>query len=398
VSPRKSAGLSYAGPWIPIAAAAGTIAFLYLLPDLEPIAKRSIAVGLGLAFALVVGALVAFFTAPRSSPSRANSRSYSLVLQRISGLRALIDCVPSDHPACAEVKEARAQVALVEKRLGLDADLNVVGDQVDPSWANGAAYQDLWTAIHRAEEALIACASKEELKAGIIHDKLRVKGSHLAKSLDQELDRITTELYGTSPNLSEVSARLRQIRRAVNEYRDERWDGLVRARNRLVRSAVMTAWTAYGLLVLALALLVPRESLAAGCVFFIVGALVGLVAQVRSDARHNLAVEEYGLTSARLYQTVLASGLAGVAGVLLMPFLAEVATAASGAAEVQPTKAFNVALNPGQLILAAIFGLSPQVIFDRLTTSAEKYQDQLATTQAAQAAPTKEETAEAGAG
>lgn len=204
--------------------------------------------------------------------------------------------------------------------------------------------------------------------------------------------------YGTSPNLPEVSARLRQIRRAVNEYRDERWDGLVRARNRLVRSAVMTAWTAYGLLVLALALLVPRDSLAAGCVFFIVGALVGLVAQVRSDARHNLAVEEYGLTSARLYQTVLASGLAGVAGVLLMPFLAEVATAASGATEVQPTKAFNVALNPGQLILAAIFGLSPQVIFDRLTTSGEKYKDELANTQAAQAAPTTEETADAGAG
>lgn len=134
---------------------------------------------------------------------------------------------------------------------------------------------------------------------------------------------------------------MRQIRRAVNEYRDERWDGLVRARNRLVRSAVMTAWTAYGLLVLALALLVPRDSLAAGCDFFIVGALVGLVAQVRSDARHNLAVEECGLTSARLYQTVLASGLAGVAGVLLMPFLAEVATAASGAADVQPTKAFQ---------------------------------------------------------
>src|SRR5207244_179348 len=89
----------------------------------------------------------------------------------------------------------------------------------------------------------------EELKAGIIHDKLRVKGSPLSKALEQELDRITTELNGQPANLLGVRARLRQVRRAVNEYRDERWDGLVRARLRLVRSAVMTAWTAYGLLI-----------------------------------------------------------------------------------------------------------------------------------------------------
>lgn len=380
-----------------MAAAAGTIACLYLLPRFETIPTRSLAIGLGLGFAAVVGTCIAVLMGPRSSPSRANQRSYSLVLQRICALRARLECItPAEH-SCTEVKEAKAQVDLLEKRLGLDGDLHQVTDPVDPSWASGAAYQDLWAGIHRAEEVLIACASPEELKAGIIHDKLRVKGAHLSKSLDQELDRITTELHG-SANLLEVSARLLQIRRAVNEYRDERWDGLVRARLRLVRSAVMTAWTAYGLLVLALVLRVPRDSLTAGSVFFIVGALVGLVAQGRSDARTNEAVEDYGLTSARLYQTVLASGLAGVAGVLLMPFLAQVATAASGATGVAPSTVFNVSLNPGQLILAAIFGLSPQVIFDRFTASADQYKTELSTSQAAQPATAQADAAETGAG
>lgn len=355
--------------------------------------------GLGLVFALLVGAVIAVLTAPRSSPSRANSRAYALVLQRICALRARFDCLAPSEGACAELEEAKAQVDQVEKRLGLHGDVPLT-DLVDPAWTSGAAYQDLWTAIHRAEEALIACASEADLKAGIIHDKLRVKGSHLAKSLDKELDRITTELHRPSKNLLEVGARLRQIRRAVNEYRDERWDGLVRARLRLVRSALATAWTAYGLLILALALRVPRDSIAAGCVFFIVGALVGLVAQVRSDARRNEAVEDYGLTSARLYQTVLASGLAGVAGVLLMPFVAELASAASGAAGTgtELTTVFNVALNPGQLILAAVFGLSPQIIFDRLTASADQYKAQLSTTQAAQSAAPAADAAETGAG
>ncbi len=396
MGPRTSAGLSHAAPWIPISAAAGTIAALYLLLGSETIETRRIAVGLGLGFALLVGALTAILTASRSSPSRANTRAFALVMQRICALRARFDCLPLPQGACAELREAKGQVDLVQNRLGLDSDLNSRTDPVDPSWSSGAGYQDLWTAIHRAEEALIACASKAELTASIVHDKLRVKGSHLAKSLDKELDRITTELHGQSPDLPEIKARLREIRRAVNEYCDERWDGLVRARLRLVRSALMTAWTAYGLLILALALRVPRDSIAAGCVFFIVGALVGLVAQVRSDARRNEAVEDYGLTAARLYQTVLASGLAGVAGVLLMPFVAEVASAASGAAGAELTTVFNVALNPGQLILAAIFGLSPQVIFDRLTASADQYKAQLATTQGAQP-PTVADAPETGA-
>ena len=394
MGPRTSAGMSHAAPWVPISAAAGTIAALYLLLGSGTLETRRIAVGIGLGFALLVGALIATLTAPRSSPSRANSRAYALVRQRICALRARFDCLTPREGACIELEEAKAQVDQVEKRIGLgDAPLT---ELIDPSWSTGAGYQDLWTAIHRAEEALIAYASDAELSAGIFHDKLRVKGSHLAKTLEEELDSITTELHKPSGDLPEVRARLREIRRAVNEYRDERWDGLVRARLRLVRSALMTAWTAYGLLILAVVLRVPRDSIAAGLVFFIVGALVGLVAQVRSDARRNEAVEDYGLASARLYQTVLASGLAGVAGVLLMPFVAQVASAASGAAGAGMTNAFNVALNPGQLILAAVFGLSPQLIFDRLTASADQYKAQLSTTQAAHPAAPAAESREAG--
>jgi hypothetical protein len=270
----------------------------------------------------------------------------------------------------------------MEAQLGIQ-DGDDVADPVGPAWATGAGYQDLWNAIHRAEEALLVFAPKEELKATVDQEKLRVQGSELAKPLNEELERIMTQVFAptTSPDaLVEVRARLRQLRRAINEWRDERWDGLIRARLRLVRSAVATAWTAFGLLVLALALGAPRDSIGASAVFFFVGALVGLVAQVRSDARQEEAVEDYGLAGARLYQTVLASGLAAVAGVLLTPLLAEVAGAASQPDAAALSNKFNVALNPGQLIPAAVFGLSPQVLFDRLKSSADQYKTQLAKT------------------
>jgi hypothetical protein len=382
MSPRITAGLVQAALWIPMAAAVGTMAAVFVLPNGDTDVTRRLAVLIGLGFAALVGAVVTLVLGPRSSPRRANSRSYALVRQRILSLHAQFDHLPLPAHDSAELTEAKELVARMEEQLGIQDGVEVA-DPVDPSWVTGAGYQDLWNGIHRAEEALLVFASKEELKAAVDQETLRVDGSALAKPLGDELERITAPLYAPSAGpdvLDEVRARLRQIRRAINEWRDERWDGLVRARLRLVRSAVATAWTAFGLLVLALALGAPRDGIGACAVFFFVGALVGLVAQVRSDARQEEAVEDYGLASARLYQTVLASGLAAVAGVLLTPLLAEVAGAASQGAGATLTNTFNVALNPGQLIPAAIFGLSPQVLFDRLKSSADQYKSQLAQT------------------
>jgi len=385
VSPRVMAGLAQAAPWIPMAAAVGTLTSIYVLPDSETDVTRRLAVVIGLALAALAGVVVALVLGPRSSPRRANSRSFALVRQRILSLRAQFEYLTVSDHARADFQKAKDLVALMEKQLGMEGADQVV-DPVSPMWATGAGYQDMWNAIHGAEEALLVFASKEELKAIVDEEKLRVKDSELATSLDAELDRIMTQLYAPDTGadvLAEVRARLRQMRRAINEWRDERWDGLVRARLRLVRSAVATAWTAFGLLVLALALGAPRDSIGACAVFFFVGALVGLVAQVRSDARHEEAIEDYGLASARLYQTVLASGLAAVGGVLLTPLLAEVAGAASQPDPATLTNKFNVALNPGQLVPAAVFGLSPQILFDRLRSSADQYKSQLAKTMVA---------------
>lgn len=387
---RIAAGLALAAPWIPIAAAAGIIGALYLSAGPETHQTRQVAVLIGLAFGALIGAVAAATTAQRSTPQRANSRAYAQVMERVRALRVQIAGVQKrvdakEVSSSAALEEATAQILAVEERLCLVGP-NVPARAIDPTWSSAAAYQDLWTGIHRAEEALVLYATRDELAAGLSNDRLRVASSPLGKSFVGEIEQLATALDGSPAELAAAAIRLRGIRRAINEYRDGRWDGLITARNHLVSSALMTAWTAFGLLVLAVALGAPRDSIAAGGVFFLVGALVGLLAQVRSDARHHDVVEDYGLASARLYQTVLASGLAGVAGVLLMPIAIDLG-GNSATTTASLSTVFNVTQNPGQLLIAGVFGLSPQLLFDRLGATADQYKAQLSSTQVASAEP-----------
>lgn len=376
MSLRLSAGFIHAAPWVPLMAAAATLAGLYLLPGGDTLPTRQWSVFLGLIVGLAVGYCIAALTAPRSTARRANSRSYALALQRVASLHARCKELGRGDRVDAALAEAEAQLGLISGRLG-----NTCGQTryraVDPSWSTGSGYQDLWTGIHRAEEALLIAGTTDEFRASITHDLLRFEGSGMAPFIGKELRQIEKDLDEDQGKGAELGPRIRELRRAVNEYRDERWDALIRARLRLMRSALMTAWTSYVLLVLALALQVPRGTVTAGAVFFVVGALIGLVAQVRKDARRDEAVEDYGLMAARLYQTVLASGLAGVGGVLLIPFLVEVVGSTSGGSSAPEPDAFDLSVNPGSLVLAAIFGLSPQILLDRLGDAGDKYKAQL---------------------
>jgi hypothetical protein len=400
VERRITAGLAYAAPWIPIAAAAGIIAALHLPSGAETYQGREVAVLVGLGFAAFVGVAAAIVSAPRSTPQQANSRAYAQVMERLRALRVRIASVgkmvsEKNADSSSGLEEATAHLLAVEERLCLVGP-NAPSRAIDPTWASASAYQDLWTGIHRAEEALISYATHDELVAGVASDKLRVAGSPLSK-FAPELEKVAADLDRSKAEDAAVASRLRLIRRAINDYRDGRWDGLITARNHLVRSALMTAWTAFSLLLLAVTLGAPRESIAAGAVFFLVGALVGLLAQVRADAKRNDVVEDYGLASARLYQTVLASGLAGVAGVLIMPIAIDVGGASSSTGATL-SSVFNVTQNPGQLLLAAVFGLSPQLLFDRLGATADQYKAQLTSTQVSSSGSGTSETAETGEG
>lgn len=120
-----------------------------------------------------------------------------------------------------------------------------------------------------------------------------------------------------------------------------------------------------------------------------------MLAQLRADARSDDAVEDYGLTLARMYQTVLASGLAGVGGVVLMAIAIETSGATGGSAPPKGLSDIFALGNPGQLLIAAVFGLTPQLLIDRLSATADKYKEQLAATQVGSSAPPAASSGEA---
>jgi hypothetical protein len=178
---------------------------------------------------------------------------------------------------------------------------------------------------------------------------------------------------------------LREVRHALNEFRDDRHDGLIRARNRLVWTMLAVGVTTYLLLSLALVAAVPVKYIQAVAVLYLIGAIVGLFNRLRVEAGQSSAVEDFGLSQARLVVTPLVSGLAAVGGVYLIAALPALLPAGGGPPSTAPNLAdvFDLATNPIALVYAAIFGLAPSTLTSRLTLASSRLEKDLQSTEAA---------------
>lgn len=272
-------------------------------------------------------------------------------------------------------------------------------------WALAYGYVRAWERLHRAEEEKLFAATPDELIAEAGRDVLRLQGSNI-ENRDQLLDqlqRATSVLAvnaGVSAGVVPASAitglvppfqppddmiarrMIRQVRRAINEYRDDRRLALVRARNQLLGTIILTALVTYQLVVLAILAGAPRPAFTSAIAFFLVGATVGLFNRLYLDASTETAVEDYGLAAARLLHTPVLCGLAALGGALIVPLLSVQInpTIDTNAATIAaPTLAgiFDIAQRPFALVLAAVFGLTPSALISRLQNEAEKYKSDL---------------------
>jgi hypothetical protein len=121
----------------------------------------------------------------------------------------------------------------------------------------------------------------------------------------------------TAPQ-SMARAVLRTVRCSINEHRGGSWNGFIVARNRLLGTLLVTALAAYALLAIAIISNVPKHTIVAAATFFLVGASVGLFNRLRAQSQADAAVEDYGLSAARLVTIPVFSGLAAIAGVVLI--------------------------------------------------------------------------------
>jgi hypothetical protein len=153
----------------------------------------------------------------------------------------------------------------------------------------------------------------------------------------------------------------------------------------------------YVLVSLGIVMQTPIDMIVAAASYFLVGAIVGLFSRLRTESEAERAIEDFGLSSARLIHRPLFSGLAAISGVVLIGMLsgplnsplmpagnvvgAGQAGPAAVAAQVVPLDhIFDLQKYPFGLILAALFGLTPSLLIRRLEQETDKYKIDLKST------------------
>jgi len=305
-------------------------------------------------------------------------------------------------------------------------------------WILGKGYLDLLRLVHRSEEALIMCESVDLVMADAAKDRRRLSGANTPQRddlltelhdalhlLDPEMMQALEDLrreHGDGsiraavasvaaqvpqPQLrsSEREALARQmlkdVRFAVNEFRDASRARLVEARNNLVARLFLTALTTSLLVVFIVAEVDPHFSspqvapdklsnaVMDGAVLYAVGATVGLLSRLYADLSREKVGGDYGYSHVRLFQTFLVSGLAGVAGVyigVVLPILGNQLPSPSTPphADIPSLAAiFDLQTFPAAVLYAAVFGLAPGLVFDRLWGAVDRYRDNLQSSEAA---------------
>jgi hypothetical protein len=375
-------------------------------------AVQDLALAIGTLSALVVWFAVSWFYRHSATAERQNVEVYAELCQRYAELDAQLATWCVDSANVDPVKRA-AYVAACAHRDAIASELGL-GSSPAPKglrWVLATGYIAVWKRLHRAEEALISIQPTDIVASEAVFDEMRIQGSNLptcpqlVSKIRYALQAISPSVLGalTSPTgpphqpdsapsgLSEAEARgiLRQVRYVLDEYRDQRWDGLVRERNHLIETVIFTRVTAFILLALAILLKVPPYTILAAAVFYLTGAAIGFFNQLRPvDNGTQTPVEDYGLFSASLIQTPVFSGLAGVGGVLIttmvvaglthgIPTLAQTSAAVPSLADI-----FNLNTDRFGIVVAALFGLTPQLLINRLQDMAAQYKSDIGSTQA----------------
>lgn len=403
---------------------------LYLLPEKQFVwfqGRGDIAALLvGAGVALLFGTFIAFPKSDFSASNNINPDIYGVLQSEFQGLDARVaaycatagseDAKPLKSASCALAREHRDVIA---SELGLPTSEK---PKVSPKptsgarWVLGTGYIDMWHRLHAADEALFVVKPCTELVGDGLHDVMRLKDSRIVNSVEH-IDRLRTaiaifgaERYLATPppvpfvrkspitdeDRDQARIVMQQVRHVINQYRDDRREGLVRTRNELLLTGTLTGVISLLLLGLIVICQVRDSILVAAVVFYLVGALVGLFSQLNSGWGDAGATEEdYGLNQTRLVFTPMLSGLAAIGGVLLSSMLYAslsgpiLPTQADGSADSAVTIAvpqlyeiFN--LNEGRfgLVIAAVFGLTPSLLINRLKGEADKYKTDLQTSNA----------------
>ena len=328
--------------------------------------------------ALVFWVVTAIAYSPMTGAEVANSRSYWLLRARIDGLRnrqmKVCQAINTDAN-CVEADEGIAKADLMLKESGLQ-------------WVSERGYIAVWERTHRAEEALMEAEDKDELLLDLDHVSLQLKGAEIPLTVDLlELVKEVKTFLSTgkpasgSPVGSIALARkaLKEVRYNINVFRDNQWSGMVALRNQILATLVLTELAGFAVLGLAILNAADPKAVAAGALYFLIGAVFGLFNRLYSESQADHAVDDYGLAMAGILTLPVYAGMAGLGGVVL----SSLTSGQPGASSLSAV--FDFQNHPLVLVAAAAFGLAPALLVGGLTKQVRQSANALKSTEAGQA-------------
>jgi hypothetical protein len=339
-----------------------------------PVAALGIAAGV----TIIVWALEFLLLAPMMASPTALPRFYRELMARYQHVRDRWEVLGSSAQP-VERKEAETQLDW-ERRALIGED-----SRAGLPWASADGYVSVLRSVHRVEEALILIEPCERVLSDAEYDQLSLTHS----TLDTR-DDLLTDIKAATDDLSAAAAqadqsrerqardKLRVVRYAIDTFRDDARDGVIRARNQLLQLMFVVSALTFLLFGLAEVFGVPAVCLISVAALYLVGAMVGCFNRLRIGAQQTSAEEDFGLYQARLMATLLMSGLAAIGGVFLVAAL-PVLTPIAGVTPQVPalSKIFDLSSNTTSLLYAAVFGLVPETVTKLLTGTADKLQTDL---------------------
>ena len=399
-----------------------------------------------------------------STVQNANPRNYSLLKSRLHQLKASLgmkDYADGAYEEINSIETAMEHAGFKDKNQHqwdvvkeayaccIDISRKLYKFSAGTTWIIGTGYNSAWTLLHHAEEAMYEVADVETLVRGAKHDFLAIEGSQMNRQ-DELLENViqavavlkpealiyfkehqpgkssvalcqfiqrtqiskpsSADGNGSTKNVVDpdtqanavaaARATLREVRSTLNDFRDNRWEGIVRQRSRLLKSIAATGIVTHFLLCITILTntsldvaahkqftgMTPfQTSIMAATIFYMVGAIAGLFVRFYSESRAAASIDDFGLSAIRLTALPLLSGLAGIGGVLVAVMFATLGGPAligsSAEKAVQLSTIFS--LDPRLLLTAAIFGVAPNLLIKGLQQKADEYATELKSSKAA---------------
>jgi hypothetical protein len=281
--------------------------------------------------------------------------------------------------ALEEIKNQLHDIEEIMKRPGL-------------LWVLSTGYINLWSRLHRVQEILLDLLPCQTIIDGAKNDDLRLFGSLipnkdnlqvLIKNSISTLSSSTTTTSQDAKRRDQQAARsdLHKVRTALHKFTEERWEGLVLARNQIMLTAFVTGCFTYLLVAIAILSNVQQVIIIEGMVFYSLGIIVGLFGQLYNEWQSKDPVgDDYGLATARIIVTPLLSGLAAIVGVFLVVMLSiTLITPQHSSSSTFPKleTIFAIDTYPQNLLYAAIFGFLPSLVIRLLQQRTDQVLSQI---------------------